>query len=488
MSDNWVKRATARVLIFFAAVAALSLPADGRDEELLRTLLENGVITQEQYDRLSGPSPTAGETEGAAPAEGEKPEEQVAGEPPAEGEVVAENEKPTPPKKDWVQMRLGNRGLVVTSDDDQFTMTISGRLHVEVDAHTNDDDLPDGDEATDGIEIRRARFMMAGKFYEDWGWTGEVDFADNKVAVKDFWFGYNGFPHTALYLGHVKQPYSLSVEMSSNDIPFIERSIDNYLIAPFVDRALGLRGEFSGNHWFLATGIFGESVEPNKEDDEGWGSVGRFVYAPVRTENMGIHLAARAAYRQPATNKKTIEIKDETTHQSNLTIVDTGPIEGVHDVVLVGGEAAIAYGPLSAIAEYTKAYFNRRGADRPDVDFDSWRVAGTWILTGERRMDSYRMNAGEFKRLTPKNNFSLREGGGWGAWELATRLAGINLNDGPVVGGTEKVFTLGLNWYVDPIVRFMFEWSRIVDTDRSNDVRKAAEGINIFQFRGQLAF
>lgn len=516
MSYNWVNRTTARILIFLATVAALSLPADARDEELLRTLLDNGVITQEQYDRLSGPGSASAESDAAAPAETEEPgeeklveepgeeklaeepaEEKQAGQPPEEklaeqpakeelAEQPPEEEAAAAPKKDWVQMRLGNRGLVVTSDDDQFTMTISGRLHVEASVHSNDGDLPDGDEATDGIEIRRARFMMAGKFYEDWGWTGEVDFADNDVAIKDFWLGYNGFPHTSLYLGHVKQPYSLSVEMSSNDIPFIERSVDNFLIIPFVDRAVGLRGEFSGSNWFFATGMFGESIEPNKEDDEGWGSTGRFIFVPFRTETMGVHLGARAAYRQPGTNKQTIRIKDETTHLSNLSIVDTGSIEEVHDVVLVGGEAAFVYGPFELVGEYNHAYFNRRRAN-PDVDFDSWRCAAIWILTGENRMDSYRMNAGEFKRLTPNQNFSLR-GGGWGAWELATRLASIDLNDGPVTGGEEKVFTLALNWYVNPIVRFMFEWSRIVDTDHSNDVRKAADGINIFQFRGQLAF
>ncbi len=463
-------------------VSTLGGVSQARDEELLRTLLENGAITKEQYDRLMEPDDNAAQEEPDPAAAPPEPAPQADAAPPS-GETRAAAE-PTPPPADWVRTRLGNRGLVVSSEDERFSMTISGRLHLEASTHTNDGDLPEDDKPTNGVEIRRARFLLAGTFYDHWAWTGEVDFADNEVAVKDFWFGFNGFPHTKLFLGHVKQPYSLSVEMSSNDIPFIERSIDNFLIIPFVDRALGLRAEFSGKNWFFATGVFGESVEPNKEDVEGWGTTGRFVFDPYRTKNFGIHLAARAAYRSPASSQP-VRIRDETTHLSNLTIVDTGELEHVHNVVLVGAETAIAYGPTAVIAEFNEAYFDR-GLGLSDLNFNSWRVAGTWILTGERRQDSYRMNAGEFKRITPRHNVTLD--GGWGAWELATRIAGINLNDGTLRGGREKVFTLGMNWYLNPIVRFMFEWSRIVDTDNSSEVRSVAEGINIFQFRGQLAF
>ncbi len=468
-------------LLPLAVVAVQSTTADGRDKELLDALLKNGAITKEQYQQLLDPGDAVapGAAEDAAPVPVPVP---VSGtdEPADTEEAQAE----TVEHPNNVNMRLGNRGLVVSTDDERFSMTLSGRLHAEASVHANDEDLPHDDRPTDGAEVRRARLMLAAKFYEDWNWVGEVDFADNDVAIKDFWLSYSGLPYTTLYVGHQKQPFSLDIEMSSNDIAFVERSVDNFLLAPFVDRAIGLRAEFTAGRWFLATGIYGEGVEPNKENDEGWGTAGRLIYDPLLTDEMVLHLGIRGAYREPQSGA-AVRIKDETTHMSNLTVVDTGAIDDVQGVTLVGPEVAFATGPFEVVTEYNEAFFHRHGS--PDVQLKSWHVNGAWIMTGETRVDSYRLNAGEFKRLEPENNFSL-SGGGWGAWEFATRIAGIDLNDHDIRGGDELVFTAGINWYLNPVVRIMADWSRILDTDEANDVSKAAEGIDFFQFRTQVAF
>lgn len=63
-----------------------------------------------------------------------------------------------------------------------------------------------------------------------------------------------------------------------------------------------------------------------------------------------------------------------------------------------------------------------------------------------------------------------------------------DVNDGSFTGGTESVLTTALNWYLNRNNRLMFEHSRILDTDEGNALRDAAEGLNIYQFRTQLAF
>src|SRR5690606_2760811 len=92
--------------------------------------------------------------------------------------------------------------------------------------------------------------------------------------------------------GRVKQPYSLALETSWNDLPLGERGIDAALIAPFVDRAVGVRIAPSRGRWFAAAGGSGARAG---DSGSGWGTAARFVYAPVAETSRVVHLAVRAA-------------------------------------------------------------------------------------------------------------------------------------------------------------------------------------------------
>ncbi len=118
----------------------------------------------------------------------------------------------------------------------------------------------------------------------------------------------------------------------------------------------------------------------------------------------------------------------------------------------------------------------------------------TWSLTGESRAAAYEIKSGEFKRLTPKNNFSPKNGG-IGAWELAARYAYINLSDGSLTspgavnGGKQHSFSAALDWYVNPLIRMSFNWTHIVDTGASTDLfNQEGKGLNAFTLRTQFAF
>ncbi len=208
--------------------------AEGANKELLDVLLSNGAITQKQYNQMMG-------------------------------KVEAEEKE----KAKEAQVTLDQKGFNVRSADDSYAIKIGGRLHAQASTHLNEGDL----DPTDGTELRRARIEMSGTIQDDWRWAAEVDFGNDEVSVKDFWLSYRGWDDVALTAGHQKQPYSLSLEMSSNDIAYIERSIDNALVVPFVDRAIGLRMDTHGDNWFFAGGVFGELVEAEEPTGtEGWGA------------------------------------------------------------------------------------------------------------------------------------------------------------------------------------------------------------------------
>ncbi len=443
---------------------SFAAPAVAADQALLDILLGNGVITQDQYDLLM---------------EKEKLEAK---------DLMTAVPAPTPAPaipaaKPVMSATVGQKGFSINSDDG-FSFALGGRLHVDASLHS--EDTVGGAQVTDGTEFRRSRLVAKGKLYHDWAYTAEVDFADNDVSVKDFFLGYNGFKGTKLYLGHVKQPYSLMLESSSNDLPFVERSIDNDLIAPFVDRAIGARAEVIRDHTFFAAGIFGESIAANKDDDEGWGASARYVWAPVIEKTRAIHTGVRAAWFEPTEASESIRIRSETAHLSNLFLANTGTISDVSGVSIVGLEGGFATGAFSAGGEWSQLEVNRSGAPN-DLSFDSWHVYATWSLTGESRAASYKISSGEFKRLKPKQMFS-RETGGIGAWELAFRYASLDLNDGSFIGGSEQALTAGINWYATPTIRFLLDYTTIVDTEGASTVLQAADGLNIFQLRAQYTF
>ena len=419
--------------------------------------------------------------------------------------AFAEDEQPT--------ISLDSGGFKVSSPDGQFKLQVGGRVHVDASVHVGDQppNIPGGgpDEsnvtATDGTELRRARLMTKVTVFEDFEWMGEVDFADDATGIRDFMLSYTGFDGLTLTAGQQKQPYSLSQEMSSNDMPFIERSLHNDLTATFLDRAIGLRVDANGENWFLAAGIYGDAVSPAGDNQvEGWGTAGKLVFAPIITDSSAVHLGFRGAFRRPETNNESFRVRSETTHMSDYRPVSSGRFEDVNGVVLWGPEFAVAAGPASVYGEFTRATVYRDSGN--NVSFEAFHVAATWSLTGESRAASYEIKSGEFKMLKPNTNFSLKNGG-WGAWELSARYDRLDVNQGilqdqignsgpgELPGGVEQSFTAGLNWYLNKNVRLLWSYRHIIETDQgkitpnTNDlVNHEAAGLNMFSTRLQFNF
>lgn len=425
--------------LLLALAAGQALAAD---KELLDILLGNGAITQAQYQELLA--------------------------------------KETLDKEDVAKISFGNgSGLNISSGDGRYEVEIGGRLHLDYVEHSADSRMG---APVSGTQVRRGRIELDGRFDQHWGWATEVDFAQDQVEVKDFKLGYLADNGAEFYVGHQKQPYSLSLEMSSNDEPFPERSVDNFLVAAFTDRAIGARGEMQGEHWFVAAGVFGEDMESGGPGTEGWGSSGRFVYSPVIEADRVVHLGLRGSYREFNSGSLPVRLRDRTSDFSSFSVVDTGIMRGARDVSLAGPEAAVSIGSLFVFGEYTQAELRRDL--KPTVNFDAWHVAATWVLTGESYAKRYRLDEGEFKNIRPTRPFSVRDGG-LGAWEVGARLASIDLNDADILGGEEEVVSLVLNWYPNSSMRFMADWTRVIDTDESNLIRQFAPDMDIFTLRTQ---
>ena len=401
---------------------------------------------------------------------------------------AADDDQPNP--KD-VQVKLDVKGLRFETYDQTFKFKIGARLHLDAAGHPGDLPLNSTGTATvnptDGIEVRRGRIYMGATILEDWEFFFDIDFADDEVSVKDMLLTYSGFDWGRFTVGSQKQPYSVGVEMSSNDLPFVERGVDNELIIPFIDRALGGRFDSNGEHWHVAAGVYGDGIDPTETLDEGWGLAARAVYTPILNDERILHLGFRAAYREPSSSSgEEAQVRTETSHFSNLFISDTMPIPNTNRVILYGPEAAFACGPFSIFGEYNRAHLEV-GGGAPNLDFQSGHVALTWSLTGESRAASYTMKSSEFKRLKPKHDFSPTNGT-WGAFELATRYSYVDVSDGNTRGGQEGRISTALNWYLNPIVRIMFDWTHVTNAKNGSITTNTADGTDILTGRFQFMF
>jgi phosphate-selective porin OprO/OprP len=164
-----------------------------------------------------------------------------------------------------------------------------------------------------------------------------------------------------------------------------------------------------------------------------------------------------------------MELRDGTgPFGNNNRFVDTGNIIA-DDVQTVGTEAMAYAGPFWLQAEATLAHVDdaifpadKAGTRRGDLNFWGTYVMAGYFLTGENR--GYDKRFGRYDRVRPFTNFWWVQGEhgptlGRGAWEVIYRYSFLDLNDQGINGGLLTEHTLGLNWYLNPNVKF--QWSYV---------------------------
>jgi phosphate-selective porin OprO/OprP len=392
-------------------------------EDLLEILRDNGTISREQYETLK--------LEKTGPAR----------------ERVAE-------------------GLRQKSRD--FKFRIGGRL--QLDAAVYDEDNRD---LGSGTKVRRARLYFAGKVYEDWRFKTQFDFADNAISIKNAYIAYTGFESTVFRVGNFKEPFSIEDLTSSKYDPFMEDSLSGTFIP---GRNIGAAVYTHGDIWTASGGIFGEGPGDSRSDGEGYGATGRITLSPVHEKTRAVHLGIAAAFRAPADDTQSVSFGSKPESAvTPVRLVTTGDIGQTRSYVNSVLEGAMVRGPFSLQGEYFHSTVRRSG-NSPNVEFQGSYILASWFITGESRNYNYRN--GNFSRIHLKNN-----AGKGGAWELGVRYSQIDLNDGVIAGGEEENITLGLNWYVNPLIRFMANvvW---IDTDPV----AGDENITAFQMRAQIEF
>jgi phosphate-selective porin OprO/OprP len=317
-------------------------------------------------------------------------------------------------------------------------------------------------EEEDGIEFRRARLKLSGSIYESIDFSFEYEFATNGPngdagGFAYVYLRYNDIPYVgALTVGHMEEPITLDQMTSNTYLTFMERSLPN-VFSPGFNAGFQARNTAWDQRMTWTLGAFrttdSSPSDNDSNDDEAWSLTGRVTGLPWY-EDEGrrlLHLGAGFSHRRPDNS-----VRYRARPESNLTFryLDTGNIPA-EEVNILSLESALVLGPFSLQGEYVQSRVESpHGKTRT---LDGHYVMASYFLTGENR--GYKKSLGGFHRVYPNENFSLRDGKrGWGAWEVATRYSTLDLNEHLVRGGEQTNWTVGLNWYLNPMMRIMVNY------------------------------
>jgi phosphate-selective porin OprO/OprP len=358
--------------------------------------------------------------------------------------------------------------LAQQRNEGPVTGELGGRIHWDFASFDNDDR---GKPNEDGTEVRRLWIDLSGKFH-GLGYKFEVDlaglqdeFSANSIEAKDVYVT-KQFAAGKLTVGQFKQYFTLDDRTSSNYGAFMERGMYAQTIAPLYRL---------GAAWITARDGFtaGGSVYSLENIDEwrvkGHGIGGRGTWTPLREEGRVLHLGLSAAhehYDHPGRDGALpLRIRPRPaghlSDNSRATLVDfsAGRDTGVDKTSV---EFGLVNGPWFLQSEIGDARFDD-GSQRGRID-SAYGLVG-WFLTGESV--AYDAKAGRFAGIEP-----LRPSG---AWQLALRYDTIrgrqNRNGAADFRDiTMDAATVGVNWHVNPKLRFMLDWTRSHNRDRLRDL------------------
>lgn len=351
--------------------------------------------------------------------------------------------------------------------DDKFKLWFDNRIFVDVACYTPYSDIeglsskPNKDLETDdgqfrfsdGVAIRHARLGIKSTLWDRWFAELDLDFAYNKVELKDIYIGYRFNDNWQIKVGQFKEPMSMERLTSSKYLTMLERPMPVEAFA--AGRRLG--GAFTGwgKHWWVSAGVFARGTdiiqkEKNRGDD-GIGVTARGACSPVDNKNLTLHIGAYGTFRKPdmtGTEDRTVEFRTFPEGRVDRRRFIRTEIKNVRQYGTLGIELGVRHDKALLYGEYmyTRLSRYRREGDRcanlKDCDFNGWYATGSYMILGQQRR--YAPDDAEFGPMDVD-----RKGGNL---EIAARVSTVNLNDfhdpsAPVLGGKGYNYTASLNWY-----------------------------------------
>lgn len=368
-----------------------------------------------------------------------------------------------------------NPGPVWKTKDGKFQIKLMGRAMLDQ-AWVNDSDNTTNLNAT---EFRTARMGIDGKYGEKFSFRFEADFAHKMVTFKDIYIQYKGV--VTFKVGHIKIGTPMESTSSSRFTPFMERGgLSNAFV---FGRQVGVSLTKSVGKGMIQIGVAQGGFAMKGSSSTGFRFAARATQA-IPIEGGNIHLGTSFTYLETGDNQGNFGYRERPFQHQAPRFINTNSI--ANSQTFFGLEAGIFKGPFSLVGEtgFLKADLVTPLPGQADPTFWGGHVTVGYFLTGE---DSpYNPKNGTYDRPKVKNPVFK---GGSGAIQVVARYDHIDLVDNGIMGGIQKTFVVGVNWWLSGHLKVVFNYSH---SDISQAFLVAANGadgankVNAFGVRTQI--
>jgi len=359
---------------------------------------------------------------------------------------------------------------------------------------------PDVGENT--FDVPAARFGVAGEYRNDVEFQVEYD-TQKTHKWRDVYGEWKSYRQLTVRAGRFKMPFGLEQNTPLFDIDFAYRTLGSNAITPNRDTGVMALGRFHKRALSYEAGVFrhdGDNADPKlvtgvtvpDADLSGPSVAGRVTVLPLRWTKQPVLDTFRVGLAATASNvPEGLNSLHSDPRFGDQSFFKRVYVKGHRR--RVGTELHWTPGPFGVSSEWMRAYEAREGQgfqdeDLPDLLSTSWYLAGTWVMTGERK---------EAANLHPAHPLGR---GGWGAVEFGARYERLRFESATEEGypernprGTnlypnqDRVWTVGANWYLNRWVRLLGNAVHEHIDDSARTPVPPAQGYWTGLFRIQLA-
>jgi phosphate-selective porin OprO/OprP len=376
------------------------------------------------------------------------------------------------------KISLTGQGFVFASADGANSLHIGGLVQFD-----SREFLADGGGVlNNSFVLRRARPIIDGaldkiysfQFVPEFGGTNPVSIFDANVGIaptKELQFKFGKF----------KAPIGLEQLQGDPATSFVERSLVNNLV-PSRDLGAQVTYTFKGGVLTGTAGVFNGVADgansTNVDFDNDKDVDARLFSRPfINTKDSPLHgLGAGLAGsfgREKGNPALTAGYKTDG-QQTFFKYKSTVAADG--QVWRISPQAYYYYGPFGALGEYAVSTVNVRpsatGA-KTQLENKAWQASFCYVITGEDA---------SYTGVTPAEPFSWADGT-WGAWQVVARYEDLKIDSkafplfadatstGNVNAKEASSFGIGLNWYLNSVVRISQDYFQ---TQFTNSVAPSA--------------